>query len=90
MPAFLSLVGVLAAAYWAYGGRRAARSADSQLTPNGGASVADAIKRIEATIARVEERQMLTDRVVARLAEDIHQQITPPYGIPPTKKENPQ
>jgi small neutral amino acid transporter SnatA (MarC family) len=60
-----------------------------QVTPNGGSSMADAVRRIEATIARVEERQMMTDREVRNLSDRINATFTPPHGIPPTKKENP-
>jgi small neutral amino acid transporter SnatA (MarC family) len=60
-----------------------------QVTPNGGSSMADAVRRIEATIARVEERQMMTDREVRNLSDRINATFTPPYGTPPTKKEGP-
>jgi hypothetical protein len=61
-----------------------------QLTPNGGSSMADAVRRMEATLARVEERQLMTDRELRYLSDRMnHLPITPPYGIPPTKKEGP-
>jgi hypothetical protein len=56
-----------------------------QVTPNGGSSMADAVRRIEATIARVEERQMMTDREVRNLSDRINATFTPPDGTPITK-----
>jgi hypothetical protein len=58
-----------------------------QLTPNGGSSMADAVRRMEATLARVEERQLMTDREVRHLSDSVHHRLTPPYGMSPTRKE---
>jgi hypothetical protein len=52
--------------------------------------MADAVRRMEATLARVEERQLMTDRELRYLSDRMnHLPITPPYGIPPTQKEGP-
>jgi hypothetical protein len=66
---------------------KSSQATAEQLTPNGGASMADAVKRIEATIARIEERQMMTDREVRHLSDSVHHRLTPPYGMSPTRKE---
>jgi hypothetical protein len=68
---------------------KSSQATAEQLVPNGGSSMADAVKRIEATIARIEERQMMTDREVRHLSDSVHHRLTPPYGTPPTTKENP-
>jgi hypothetical protein len=66
---------------------KSSQATAEQLVPNGGSSMADAVKRIEATIARIEERQMMTDREVRHLSDSVHHRLTPPYGMSPTRKE---
>jgi DNA-directed RNA polymerase sigma subunit (sigma70/sigma32) len=66
---------------------KSSQATAEQLVPNGGSSMADAVKRIEATIARIEERQMMTDREVRHLSDRIHDRLTPPFGTPPTTKD---
>jgi len=90
--ALVSTLGIVFVAVVTYKGKNASQAAEKssersawQLHPNGGASMADAVKRIEASVDRVEERQMMTDREVRNLSDRIHLHLTPPYGIPPTK-----
>jgi hypothetical protein len=94
--AIVTAGGVVFVAIISVKGKNASQAAEKssqatvdQLTPNGGASMADAVKRIEATIARIEERQMMTDREVRHLSDRQLAQFTPPHGTPPTIKENP-
>jgi hypothetical protein len=94
--AIVTLIGVVFASITSYKSKNASQSAErsaqataEQLTPNGGSSMADAVRRIEATIARIEERQMMTDREVRHLSDSVHHRLTPPHGTPPTKKEGP-
>ena len=93
--AVVAAAGLVFVSIVTYKGKNASQAAEKssersawQLHPNGGASLADAVRRIEATIARVEERQMMTDREVRHLSDRVHL-FTPPYGIPPTTKEGP-
>jgi DNA-directed RNA polymerase sigma subunit (sigma70/sigma32) len=94
--AIVTAGGVVFVAIISVKGKNASQAAEKssqataeQLVPNGGSSMADAVKRIEATIARIEERQMMTDREVRHLSDRIHHRLTPPYGISPTMKEGP-
>jgi hypothetical protein len=95
--AIVTAGGVVFVAIISVKGKNASQAAEKsseatafQLTPNGGASMADAVKRMEATLARVEERQLMTDRELRYLSDRMnHHPITPPYGTPPTIKENP-
>jgi hypothetical protein len=95
--AIVTLIGVVFASITSYKSKNASQSAErsaqataEQLTPNGGSSMADAVKRMEATLARVEERQLMTDRELRYLSDRMnHLPITPPHGMPPTKKEGP-
>jgi hypothetical protein len=94
--AIVTLIGVVFASITSYKSKNASQSAErsaqataEQLTPNGGSSMADAVRRIEATIARIEERQMMTDREVRHLSDSVHHRLTPPHGTPPTQQEGP-
>jgi hypothetical protein len=95
--AIVTAGGVVFVAIISVKGKNASQAAEKssqataeQLTPNGGSSMADAVRRMEATLARVEERQLMTDRELRYLSDRVnHRIITPPYGIPPTQKEGP-
>jgi hypothetical protein len=94
--AIVTAGGVVFVAIISVKGKNASQAAEKssqataeQLVPNGGSSMADAVKRIEATIARIEERQMMTDREVRHLSDSVHHRLTPPYGMSPTRKEGP-
>jgi hypothetical protein len=94
--AIVTAGGVVFVAIISVKGKNASQAAEKssqataeQLVPNGGSSMADAVRRMEATLARVEERQLMTDRELRYLSDRMNHQITPPYGTPPTTKENP-
>jgi hypothetical protein len=94
--AMVTAGGVVFVAIISVKGKNASQAAEKsseatafQVTPNGGASMADAVRRMEATLARVEERQLMTDRELRYLSDRMNHPTTPPYGTPPTIKENP-
>jgi hypothetical protein len=67
--AVIATTGTVVATMIANRGRQAARSAEAQLTPNGGDSVADAVNRIEEHVVLSRESIVMLNRRVLRQEE---------------------